>query len=102
MSERSLPFDKVMIVGQTNSDSGVSVLIEDSSGNALLIQAATASVPSAKKGYAKGCMCINTTTGALTINTGSTTSCTFATTGTSGYSGATGTSGYSGVSGAHS
>lgn len=104
MSERSLPFDKLTIVGETNADTNVLVLLDDTNG-ANLVSAPTANIPSGKKYYNKGCILINTTTGALLVNTGSVTSCSFnaptGTSGASGASGATGTSGYSGVSGAH-
>lgn len=100
MSERSLPFDKLTIVGETNADSGVLIILEDTNG-ANLVTAATGSIPSGKAGYNKGCLLINTTTGGLYANTGGVTSCTFslATSGTSGASGATGASGASGASG---
>ena len=100
MSERSLPFDKLTIVGETDTNSGVLVLVDDTNGANLVTSAATA-VPSGKAGYNKGCLLIETTNGYLYQNTGSVTSCTFTlrATGTSGASGTAGVSGASGKSG---
>jgi hypothetical protein len=97
MSMRSLPFDKVTIVGETDSNTGVLVLLDDTNGANLISCAATA-VPSGKAGYNKGCLLIETTNGYLYQNTASVTSCTFTlrATGTSGASGAAGSSGVSG------
>ena len=58
--------------------SGVTYILNDASGNALLVTAATGDIPSAKAGYAVGCLLINTTSGVLYYNN-SVTSCTFAT-----------------------
>jgi hypothetical protein len=97
MSERSLPFDKIMLVGVTGADSGVTVLLEDSSGNAVLIQA-TKTLPYGKSGYSVGCLAIVTSTGTLYQNQGTATSCSFSSftrlaTGVSGTSGSSGSSG---------
>jgi len=110
MSERSLPFDKLSIVGETNADANILVLLDDMSGYNLVILS-SGSVPNLTKYYNKGCVLINQVNGTIYTNTGSVTSCTFtqvtgngasgtsSATGTSGTSGATGASGTSGTSG---
>lgn len=55
----------------------VKIALTDESGNAILVKCATASIPSAVAGYAKGCELIDTTTGLLYSNTGTADSCTF-------------------------
>ena len=59
---------------------GVTYILNDASGDALLVKCATGDIPSAVAGYAVGCLLINVTTGALYINTGAGTklSCAFA------------------------
>lgn len=55
----------------------IRVQLTDSAGLAMFITAPTASVPNAVAGYAKGCVCMNETTGLGYMNTGTATSCTF-------------------------
>jgi len=101
MSERSLPFDKLSIVGETNADANILVLLDDMSGYNLVILS-SGSVPNLTKYYNKGCVLINQVNGTIYTNTGSVTSCTFTQVtgnGASGASGASGTSGTSGTSG---
>jgi hypothetical protein len=102
MSEQILPLNKVTIIGETNADAGVSVILDDMTGANLVICDTTAHIPSGKKYYNKGCILINQQTGALYLNGATVTSCTFAltTAGASGASGASGTSGATGASGA--
>lgn len=54
--------------------STVKVQITNDSGNAML---AYGTKPSSTAGYAAGCIFIDTTSGMVYANTGSTTSCTF-------------------------
>lgn len=56
----------------------VLVAFNDESGNITKCKCATADIPSAVSGYAKGCILVNTTTGLLYTNTGTSSSCTFA------------------------
>ena len=61
-----------------NGDASVFTALTDESGNATMARcASTATIPSAKAGYAVGCLLTNATTGSLFINQGSTTSCSF-------------------------
>lgn len=53
----------------------VEVALTDADGNAILAKGS--SVPSATSGYAKGCLFINTTTGKIYQNTGTSSSCSF-------------------------
>lgn len=46
-------------------------------GQAVLIRCSTANTPSAKSGFAVGCLLMDTTTGILYCNTGTTSSCSF-------------------------
>jgi uracil-DNA glycosylase len=103
MSERSLPFDKLSVVGETNSDANVLILLDDMNGANLVSCSATASIPSGKAGYNKGCILINSANGTIYVNGGSVTSCSFSQvtgTGSSGASGASGATGATGTSGA--
>lgn len=70
--------------GSVNAD-GVTVLAKDSSDNVILCSCATGSIPSGTAGYALGCILINTTTGVLHSNAGTTAACGF-----TGFYGATG------------
>jgi len=102
MSERLLPLDKVMIVGEGNADavsSGVLVLIEDQYANALLCQSSS-KVPYHTTGYAVGCLLILTSNGTLYQNQGSATSCLFTSFAVMGTGISGGSSGSSGCSGA--
>lgn len=56
---------------------GVKVAFTDENGDAIFVKAATADIPSAKPGYAVGCLLINTTSGVLYYNAGTTASCNF-------------------------
>ncbi len=60
-----------------NGDTGVKTALTNDNGDAILTSATTANIPSAKTGYAVGCLLMNITTGSLFINQGSNTSCTF-------------------------
>lgn len=60
-----------------NGDTGVQTSLTDGSGNAVLVKATTANVPSAKANYSVGCILVNLTTGSILVNTGTTSSCTF-------------------------
>jgi len=52
----------------------ITVLARDASNNIIMCKCATGDIPSAASGYAKGCLLIDTTTGILYSNLGSTTS----------------------------
>ena len=60
-----------------NGDTGVKTALTDDNGDAVLVRSTTANIPSAKTGYAIGCLLMNVTSGSLFINQGSNTSCTF-------------------------
>ena len=69
---------EITLTGTANADATVSILIRDAAGDALLATCTT--VPSARPGYAAGCLLIDTdATGAarLLVNGASNTSCTF-------------------------
>lgn len=55
----------------------VTVLARDASNNILMCKCATGSIPSAVAGYAKGCLLVDTTTGILYSNLGTTSSTSF-------------------------
>ena len=61
----------------TVKTSTVNVALTDKSNNAMFIQCAAGSLPSAVAGYATGCIAMATDTGVGYMNTGSATSCTF-------------------------
>ena len=61
-----------------NGDASVQTSLVNEVGDAVMARClTTATIPSAKAGYAVGCLLTNGTTGSLFINQGSTTSCSF-------------------------
>ena len=73
--------DEITLVGgQPSVATTPNVLLRDPQNKRMLVLGPTA--PSGAKEYAVGCIFINTTTGVMYTNTGSTTSCTFTATGT--------------------
>ena len=61
-----------------NGDASVQTALTNEVGDAIFARClTTATIPSAKAGYAIGCLLTNGTTGSLFINQGSATSCTF-------------------------
>lgn len=60
-----------------NGDANVYTALTNEAGNAMLVYAPTASIPSAVANYGVGCILSNTTTGSLYFNKGTTASCTF-------------------------
>jgi len=66
-----------LFVPYTNGDTNVTTCLIDANGDAVLVSAPSANVPSAKTGYAVGCMLINSTSGSPFVNVGTKTSCTF-------------------------
>ena len=70
-----------------NSDGNIYVGIVDESNNALFVKCATGYIPSSVAGYAMGCLLLDTTTGYVYSNTGSTSSATWTQLASGGYSG---------------
>ncbi len=62
---------------QTNGDTNVTSIFTNNAGDAILVTAPAANVPSAKAGYGIGCILINSTTGSPFVNVGTATSCLF-------------------------
>ncbi len=53
------------------------VSLVDDDGNAVLVRATTAAIPSSVAGYAIGCQLQDATTGSMLLNRGTAASCTF-------------------------
>lgn len=56
---------------------GLEIALTNNAGDAILVRATTAGIPSAVAGYAIGCTLQNATTGSLFINQGTAASCSF-------------------------
>jgi len=61
-----------------NGDANVKTALTNENGDAIIVSAPSANIPSAKAGYAIGCLLINSTSGSPYVNIGTTASCTFA------------------------
>ena len=66
-----------VLIRSGSSNGAVTVLESDELGLVSECRCATGSIPSAVAGYAVGCVLVDTTTGYVYANTGSTSSCTF-------------------------
>lgn len=66
---------QLVMIGVSNG--AVTVLARDSSNDVLMCKCATGSIPAAATGYAKGCLLVDTTTGRLYSNLGTTSSSSF-------------------------
>ena len=60
-----------------NGDTNVKTAFTDANGDAIFVISPSANIPSAKTGYAIGCLLLNATSGSPFVNVGTNTSCSF-------------------------